>query len=72
MIKSSTLPPNKRRSTYYLQPWLMRWAMSPAKRKWAATNYRKYAGGQRLKQCKVKAQDRPRLIVTKNWIIRVN
>lgn len=72
MIPLSTLRPNKPRDTCRLQVWLMRWAMSPTKRKWAAANYRKYADGQRLKQCRVKSQDMPRLIVTDEWIMRVN
>jgi len=72
MIPLSTMYPNKSRGTFYLQPWLMRWAMSPAKQKWAAVNYLKYADGQRLKQCRVKPQDMPRLIITDEWIIRVN
>lgn len=72
MIPLSTLYPGKRRAMAYVMPWLFRWAMSPAKQKWAAANYRKYADGPRLKQCRVKSQDRPRLIVTDEWIIRVN
>lgn len=72
MIPLSTLNPNELRDKCRLQFWLMRWAMSPSKRKWAASNYRKYVDGQRLKQGRVKSQDMPRLIVTDEWIIRVN
>lgn len=72
MIPLSTLHPDKARDVCRLQPWLMRWAMSPGKQKWAAANYRKYADGQRLKQGRVKSQDMPRLVVTDEWIIRVN
>ena len=71
MIRLSTLRPNKLRDTYYLQSWLMRWAMSPAKRKWAATNYRKYADGPHLKP-RVRIQDRPMVVEIGDWQIRAN
>lgn len=71
MIQPSTLYPGKRRAMAYLKPWLFRWSMAPDKRRWAAANYRKYAEGPHLRP-RVRAQDMPRLIVTDDWIIRVN
>jgi len=71
MIPLSTLYPNKPREGCRLQPWLMRWAMSPAKRKWAAANYRKYSDGTYLRP-RVRIQERPKLIEMGDWVVRVN
>lgn len=71
MIPPSTLYPGKPRAIAFMMPWLFRWAMSPAKRKWAATNYRKYADGPHLKP-RVRIQDRPKVVEIGDWHIRVN